>query len=261
MNPEDVSGKKLKTLFETGVNRLSLGVQSFNDDDLKFLEREHTAKESMAAVESALESGFKNISLDFIIGLNGNNRNILEKNFKTAFKYKIPHISSYILEGVEDKNRKIPSGNKQIAIYNLAVEILNSFGYKRYEVSNFCTNDKRSLHNMKYWTNKIYIGTGISSSGFENGIDYVNHSNLNNYYKDIDSGIIPVKTSEKINPVKRQIVTGLRLTEGISSNLLSHKKKEVEMLLSEKILIIKGGNISVSPDKFGILNEVILHLI
>lgn len=261
MNPEDVSREKLHGLKKAGINRLSIGVQSFNDKELNFLEREHGTVQSKFAVESVLESGFQNINLDFIIGLPGQDRNSLEENFETALKYNASHISTYILEGVKDKNRQIPDEGEQASTYNLSVEVLNSLGYVQYEVSNFCKNGQRSVHNMKYWTGKKYIGAGISASGFDGKTDYRNYSDLNSYYTAIDKGLLPIKKREIIDPVTRKIITGLRLTRGIDANTLLHKKEEVNLLLSENILIKEGRNISVSPSKLSVLNEVLLHLI
>lgn len=261
MNPEDVSEEKLAGYKSNGINRLSLGIQSFKEKDLLFLERNHSPALSKLAIESAIKAGFANINLDFIIGLPDQDRENLNDNFRTASEYNITHISAYILEGVKEKREGIPNEEEQIRSYNMTIGILNSFGFEQYEVSNFCRNNLRSEHNMKYWTGKSYIGAGISSSGFERGSDYRNYSDIESYFSMLDSGKLPIEKMEKIDPLKRKIATGLRLTEGIEAKAFENRKEETDLLISEKVLKKNRGNISVSPDKLSVLNEVLLRLI
>ena len=261
MNPEDVNGEKLKTLHEQGINRLSLGIQSFATADLTYLKRAHSREQSLTAVEEAQNAGFTSLNLDFIISLPDQDKKILEQNFLAARKYKIPHISAYILEGIKEKNE----GKKEQRdhdLYFFSRDLLASFGYRQYEVSNFARGKKsRSKHNLKYWQNKEYMGLGTGASGYEAGVDYKNTTSIKNYFAGIAAGRLPHVETGKLACDTRRIVMGLRLLEGIAASSFKNYPRELEMLLSGGLLLERSGRIAVHPDKILLLNEILGYFI
>ncbi len=262
LNPEEGNLKKFRSLAALGFNRISIGTQSFSENDLRYLERNHSACDSVAAVKNGLKAGFNNMNLDYIIGLPTQDKTSIENNFKILSDMDIPHISAYMLEGVRKFNGKEkPDDEHQVDLYYLSKNILLSYGYEHYEVSNFCKNRLYSKHNMKYWEGTSYSGFGVGASGFENGIDYRNFKSLETYFKQISEGNRPVEQKERTNPEKRRIITGLRLTGGIEIPAFRNYRNELVNLTKEQILIKKGNKISVNPLKITLLNEVLSYFI
>lgn len=258
VNPEDVSGNKLRFYRGIGINRLSIGVQSFSQNDLLYLKRDHSIKQSASSIEGALDTGFTNINVDFIIGLQCQKKKTLEDNFLIIKNYKIPHISAYILEGVKAKR---DAENRDKELYFFTRDYLMSLGYKHYEVSNFSKTGFASKHNLKYWNNKNYIGVGVSASGYENGRDYKNTDDLEEYIKKIEGNILPIKEVNKIVPAVRKIITGLRLLDGISITNFKFNQKELEFLLSNNLVIKNKNKIAVNPKKILLLDEILSYFI
>jgi oxygen-independent coproporphyrinogen-3 oxidase len=257
-NPEDLSKEKFRSLKSLGFNRLSIGVQSFVKEDLKYLCRNHNELQSERAIGEALESGFTNLNIDFIIGIPNQNTVSLDKNFSYLRKYKIPHISCYLLEIDEGYNST--SKNEQ-KLYHYTRNVLKSHGYIHYEVSNFCRPGFESLHNLKYWKNKDYIGIGLSASGYENDIDYKNVNAMNEYLMMISRNILPVKESQKFDQELRKIVVGLRLINGIPISNFTNFKKELELLISNDLLRKNNLNVYVNPQQILLLNEILINFL
>jgi len=256
VNPEDVTISKLEFYRKLGVNRLSIGTQSFMPEDLEYLKRPHTVRQSKEAVEMALNAGFSNISIDFITGLPTQTKKSLRENFSFLRGFDIPHVSAYILEEVEEGEEKDLRDNR---LYFLTRSILREYGYCQYEVSNFSKPGFFSRHNMKYWRNELYIGVGLSASGFENDMDYKNAAVFAEYFEKIERGILPHAEENGVNKNLRQIVVGLRLIEGIPAHCFDSYAQEVEFLLANKVLIRKGENIGLNPRKLLLLNEVLTY--
>lgn len=254
VNPEDVSLETLHFLKESGINRLSIGTQSFVQPDLDFLKRTHSASQSLAAVSLALKSGFTNINIDFIIHLPRQTRQNLSLNFALLREYRVPHVSAYILEDV-----KGIENNEDTELYFFTREQLALLGYEHYEVSNYCLPRCFSRHNMKYWTNAQYIGVGLSASGFENGLDYKNTTSFPRYYSLIEAGQKPRVEINQPNAALRKIITGLRLVAGIPVSSFQYYPEETTFLLNNGILVEKNGNIAVHPDKILLLNEILSY--
>jgi oxygen-independent coproporphyrinogen-3 oxidase len=245
-NPEDIGKQQLKAFQGLGVNRLSIGVQSF-------LKRTHSATQAELAVELAREAGFANISIDLIIGLESQTAKSMELNFRAIEKFKPAHISVYILEGVP---RPI-SDDRDARLYFQARQALIDLGYEHYEVSNFCRPGKASQHNLKYWCNQPYVGIGASAAGYMDGIDYRNFSNLEKYHIALQSGKMPQARIGQMDPAKRRIITGLRLLDGIPASAFNLFSTSTDFLLSEGFLVRRGRNIAVPPEKILLLNEIL----
>jgi oxygen-independent coproporphyrinogen III oxidase len=256
-NPEDLSLPLLKGFRSAGINRLSIGAQSFRERDLRFLKRTHGAAQGALAVELALDAGFTNISLDLIIGLETQTTGSMELNFRRIEKFKPAHVSVYILEGVP---RPI-ADERDARLYFQARRSLLDLGYRHYEVSNFCRPGKASRHNLKYWLNEPYIGLGPAAAGFLAGVDYRNCSDLKKYGAAVDGGKLPLVRTGQMDPALRRIITGLRLLDGIPGSAFKSFSAPTDFLLSEGFLIRRGINIAVSPEKILLLNEILGYFV
>ena len=182
INPETVDEKYLADLRRIGVNRLSIGVQDFNDDILKIIGRGHTSQTAIDAVKTAQNVGFDNISIDLIYGLPSQTLKGFETSLNKAFELNIQHISLYGLK-IENgcyfyKNppKNLPDDDAQAKYYLKAIEFCKQNGFEHYEISNFAIKGFESKHNLNYWNNENYYGFGLSASGYERNIRYYNET-------------------------------------------------------------------------------------
>lgn len=262
INPEECSPEKLLFLKGMGFNRISIGVQSFSDEDLNYLSRNHNGDQSLEAVKMAVRTGFVSVSTDLIIGLPDQKAETLEENIKIISSLGVDHISAYLLEGVREYGgRKFPDADRQSYLYNIFREKAPEKGFEQYEISSFCHEGNYSKHNMNYWNGGGYIGAGLSASGYENGVDYKNYSTLKNYYKSIENMKFPVEEIEKNDQVKRSLVTGLRLTNGIEKWKVKPYTKKIRELIEEGFLEETEDYFSVAPSRMVVLNEILSYLI
>lgn len=197
-NPDSVTLRDLKTLFRAGFNRISIGVQSDNDEQLKSLGRPHNFKQAKDAVEMAREAGFENVTIDLMYGLPNQTRRGWAMTLRNVLDLKPDHVSCYGLK-VEKGTplyeyqdcANLPDDDMQADMYLYAVETLNSFGYKQYEISNFAKEGYDSRHNMKYWMGDEYMGFGASASSDFGGKRYTYISMVREYIDAIlQSGVV-----------------------------------------------------------------------
>jgi len=257
-NPEDVSKNKLRFWKELGINRLSIGTQSFVQEDLNYLERTHDVRQSLKAIENALKTGFSNINTDFIISLPTQTRETLTDNFSVLKNYNILHVSAYLLEEVEESEEKSLRDND---LYFFTRDFLSQLGYVHYEVSNFSRAGFPSRHNLKYWKNESYIGVGLSAAGYENEVDYKNTIDFDEYFEKINQGKLPQVEIDASDANVRAIVMGLRLLEGISIDYFNDCREELEFLLTNGFLVRGDCRIAVNPGKLLLLNEILTYLL
>lgn len=256
-NPEDLSLPLLKGYRATGVNRLSIGAQSFQERDLRFLKRTHSAAQGALAMEMARDAGFSNISIDLIIGLATQTPASLELNFRRIEEFKPAHVSVYILEGVP----RPAADERDARLYFQARQSLLELGYRHYEVSNFCRPGRASRHNLKYWRDQPYIGLGPGAAGFPAGMDQRNCSDLKKYGAAVAAGKLPLLRTRQMDPALRRIITGLRLLDGIPAPAFKSFSAPTGFLLSEGFLIRLGDKIAVPPEKILLLNEILGYFI
>jgi len=221
-NPGTVDERKLRAFKSIGVNRLSLGVQSFHDDELQFLSRIHSAEEAKQCIRLAQRTGFDNISLDFIFGLPNQSLERWQDTLQQAISFEPKHISTYSLiveEGTPlyamvRKNKVKPlSVEADAAMYEWTIDFLTSKGYEHYEVSNFALPGYRSRHNSNYWNHTNYIGFGPSAHSFWNGKRWWNYSSLKVYCDDMLNCRSAIAGSEELGIetlVSEFIFLGLR---------------------------------------------------
>lgn len=228
-NPDDVDIEKLKLWKKIGVNRLSIGVQSFNDKDLKWMNRAHNSKMAIDSLDKINEIGFLT-TLDLIYGLPNASTKEWKDNILKALEFKPDHISAYcltvepktLLHHQVEKNRiNIPTEDEQNTQFKLLIELLKTNGYTQYEISNFARDDKFAVHNSNYWLGKPYLGIGPSAHSFDgkfkrrwnvaNNSKYIKSINESKTYWDEEN----LNNSERANEI---ILTRLRTIWGVDLN-------------------------------------------
>jgi oxygen-independent coproporphyrinogen-3 oxidase len=224
-NPEDLSNEKLSFFSEQGINRLSIGVQSLDDETLIRLNRIHLSGEALTSISRARNAGYKNISVDLIFGIPGRSKTILENDIHKILELKPEHISIYGLTiepktvfGIQHKRGNfIPvSDDQQADEFELIGDLLEQSGYRQYEVSNFSLPGFESVHNSNYWKQKHYLGIGPGAHSFNGYSRQFNVSNNALYEKSIAGNKIPFETEilTRSNKINEYIMTSLRTAEG-----------------------------------------------
>jgi len=225
-NPDDLTFEKIKELAKTPINRLSIGIQSFFDDDLKFMNRAHSAEESKKCLSEATKY-FDNITIDLIYGVPNMSNEKWLSNLKQAFDFNIPHISAYALT-VEEKTvlhkliekGKVPPVDENLALkhYNILVKETEKQGYVNYEISNFGKLAYFSRHNTSYWLGEKYLGIGPSAHSYNGFERSWNVSNNTKYINALLADELPSEKEQltEINRFNEYIMTGLRTIWGVS---------------------------------------------
>ncbi|MCF2487270.1 radical SAM family heme chaperone HemW [Dyadobacter sp. CY347] len=233
-NPDDLQREKLQQFYNAGINRLSIGIQSFHEPHLKFLNRIHSAYEGEICVRTAQEIGIHNISIDLIYAIPAPDHSILMQDMQKAFALDIAHISAYCLTiepqtafGSWLKKKKIKPIDEEYAAqqFELLVKTLAENGYEQYEISNFARDEHYSMHNSSYWKQRPYLGVGPSAHSY-NGISReYNVANNARYVEAIQKQIIPatVETLSPADQTNEYLLTGLRTKWGVN-------KEKLEML-------------------------------
>ena len=227
VNPDTTKLEELKLLRAEGVNRLSIGVQSANNDILKIIGRRHNFRQAEIAVDTAREAGFENVSLDLIYGLPSQTRGDWADTLSRALELHPEHLSCYGLKLEEGTpmyrsylgSPLIPDEDEQADMYSYAAELLERYGYKQYEISNFCAPGYESRHNMKYWTLEDYMGFGPGAHSCVGNLRYSYVRDLKQYIAGVGRGVSIVDEYETIEPLERAveyIMLGMRTAHGIS---------------------------------------------
>lgn len=235
MNPGTVDREKLLLLQQAGVNRLSVGVQSFDDHCLQKIGRIHTAQDAVNTIELAHNLGFGNISLDLIYGLPQQDREILTKSVERALTLPVQHISIYGLQLEEGTafQRMADMGKLHLPIdelvevmYGYIVEKLPEAGYQRYEISNYALPGYESKHNLSYWQDVDYLGLGSGAHSYWQGTRYENPSSIDDYISALEAGRLPATLEEQVDRqahMEEYCFLGLRTAAGIDKNLFQQK--------------------------------------
>lgn len=242
-NPGTVNKAYLKELRQLGINRLSLGVQTFNDQHLKTLGRIHDSKQIFEAVEDARAAGFDNLNLDLIFALPDQTLEDWKSDLKTAASLKPEHLSTYNLQ-IEEGTPLFNSGHKineelDGEMYEYSIDTLTANGYQHYEISNFTRPGKECRHNINYWKNGDYIGIGAGAHSHFNGKRWANTESINEY---IDCGTRDLEDSSATDT----IFMGLRLLEGLPIEMFQGQDSKVDPLLEDGLLIRNNGHLKLS---------------
>lgn len=253
-NPDDITPEYMSALRALPFNRISMGVQSFNPEDLRFLNRRHDREQAISAVNLCKEKGMTNISIDLIYGLPGQTRQAWEANLEEAIRLDIPHLSAYHLiyeEGTAlykllEVGKVSPiEEDLSVTLFSTLIDKLTDAGYLHYEISNFARSEHFSRHNSSYWTGKKYLGLGPSAHSYNGTKREWNKSSLPLYLKGIETGIPDIET-EALNLHTRYndyIITGLRTMWGINLNDIQtvFGKELYDYCLSQAASPIKQG--------------------
>ncbi|MBE6139019.1 MAG: radical SAM family heme chaperone HemW [Firmicutes bacterium] len=270
-NIENITKDKLKLLYDNGVNRLSIGIQTFNEKYLTFLNRNHTKQEIIEKINLAKEIGFKNINIDLIYGLPNQTLEELNEDIEEFLKLNITHISTYSL--IIEPNTKIYINNYNnidedidFEMYKLICNKLKDNGYNHYEISNFSKVGYESKHNLTYWNNNEYYGFGLGASGYIDNIRYENTRSFNRYL----SGEY-VKESHKLDLneiIENEFILGLRKINGINKEIFKNKYNKdiknievVNKLLECNNLLEDEKNIYINPDYIYVSNDILVEFI
>lgn len=228
INPETVNEAYISALNKIGINRLSIGCQSFDDEILKNIGRIHNSEQVKNIVKLAQKYNFNNISLDFIYGLPNQTRESFTNDLKTAINLGIQHISLYglkIEEGCYFYNnppQNIADNDTQADMYLDAINILKQAGFEHYEISNFSRQGFNSKHNLNYWENNEYYGFGVAAHGYLEGIRYSNNCNLEEYIKcPLQTEFEHLETYEE--QLEEEIFLGLRKCSGLNISHIDAK--------------------------------------
>lgn len=229
-NPDDINEQRLRHWKTLGINRLSIGIQSFEDEDLKWMNRAHNAADSLNAITMAQQAGY-NLTVDLMYGLPNQDLERWKKQLSTVLNFNISHISSYCLTIEERTALKRYVDTKQLVIpdeelvakqFDWLVNTLEKNGFEHYEISNFALPNAHAIHNSNYWNGKPYIGIGPSAHGFNGEERYWNIANNSAYIKSLKQEILP-QTIEKLtkeNKFNEMIMTGLRTQWGVDFSAL-----------------------------------------
>lgn len=280
-NPNSLTLEKLKVYKNFGINRISLGVQSFDDVVLKKIGRDHNKEIVLKDIENIRKAGFDNLSLDMILNLPGGNFSSIKKDLDLIKKIKPEHLSYYslILEkgsyfyNLYKKDKlKLMDDDLERDIFSYIEEYLKIMGLNRYEISNFSKKGFESYHNKKYWSEGGYLAFGLGASGFLSNVRYNNVKNFVKYEKLINEEKYPIEEKEFISEDEREkeyIIFKLRETEGI--NLKEYKKLFGKSILEKYSKIIEkyyklgyfdiGENLKFTHKGFDLSNEFYIEII
>lgn len=264
-NPDDINIDKLKQWKEMGINRLSIGVQSFFDHHLKWMNRAHNASEADFAILTASEMGFE-LSIDLIFGIPGSTAEEWAHNLEKATSYNIQHLSCYGLTLEDNTPWKKLIGTKQYPLpsdelaseqFTYAMEFLAKKGWVHYEISNYCRPGFVARHNTAYWQGKPYIGLGPSAHSFDGGSRSWNIADINAYMSALNEGNLPEEReilgiSEKHN---EYIMTGLRTQWGVDIEVIKGFVTDTREFLEKAEHYIAQGKMREEAGKYTLSNE------
>jgi oxygen-independent coproporphyrinogen III oxidase len=276
-NPGSISQNYLEELRSAGLNRLSFGVQSFDDDELRMIGRTHSAEEAREAVRTARAAGFANVSIDLIAGLPEQKMETWRRNLEEAFALAPDHLSVYLLELYKDAPllHRINRGELRAVDDELTVEMYFALvdeaerrGFEHYEISNWARPGFESRHNLKYWTGAPYWAFGISAAGYDGLARWSNTRNIHEYLDKVESSQTPVAERTELDDEDRQsenLFLRLRLKDGVDLdehlrrfgvNALERYRDEIERLREAGLVELGENRLKISRAGAVLANEV-----
>lgn len=281
VNPDDVTADYIQQAKSLGINRVSMGVQSFSDEDLRFINRRHTAKQATYAIHIIKKAGIDNISIDLIYGIPGQNIEIWKNNVDTAISLSVQHISAYTLMYEEGTRLSVMRSLGKItevdddvvaAMYDYLVAQLKSNGYTHYEISNFALPAFHSRHNSSYWNLTPYLGLGVAAHCFDGTVRRYNPSNLKKYLDALGEGklCVEVENITKSEKYDEYVMLRLRTADGIDADELTHRFGEeyyqffiekAKQLVSEGSLINENGRYYIPENHIMISDNITCDLL
>lgn len=271
VNPNDINDDLLDDIVAGGINRVSIGVESFDSANLKILEREIDYEDLEQKLELIRRRGITNINLDLMYAIPNEKLSTLKQDIKKLIKLNPTHISTYSL--ILEDHTKLKNNNIELVdedldrkMYDLICEKLKKEGYIHYEVSNFAKVGYESVHNLNYWNNGEYYGFGLGASGYKDAFRYTNTKNLHEYiegkYKQ-ESYLLTYK-----DQMDNELMLGFRKLKGINVDDFYNKYGQniqdiypVKELINSKELFYKNGYLFINPTKIYVMNEILIKLI
>ena len=279
-NPADLNQSYLESIREIGINRINIGVQSFDQGVLDFLGRRHSVKQAIAAIEASRKAGFHNIGLDLIYGVPGQTIDAWLDTLQRVVAFSLEHLSCYQLT-LEPKTPlgkryhagefSIPGEDLQYEFFMKTSQFLEDAGYIHYEVSNFARGTElASRHNQKYWDHSPYLGLGPAAHSFQNNRRWWNYRSVDQYLAAINAGNPPVEETEILTMEQLQLEAlylGLRTKKGVGFedfknryqyDLFTEKKKMLDKLQEEGLIFIREGHLYPAPTGFAVADSLSL---
>ena len=267
-NPDDISAETLAEWKSAGINRLSIGIQSFKEADLQWMNRAHNAAEALHCIELAKAAGFQNFSIDLIYGTPGLTDEEWENNVQTIIALGVPHIACYALtvepgtalkKMIDVKKKVDVNSDDQARQFLLLMKWMAAAGYEHYEISNFARPGYRSRHNSSYWKAARYLGIGPSAHSFTGTSRKWNISNNSLYIQSIKNNLIPFEEEilTETQQLNEYIMTSLRTIEGLDLKFIEERfslKEKQRIEAESKIYLVRGMMIKTDK-KFILTNE------
>src|SRR6266699_1289392 len=290
-DPETITPEKAAAWLAAGINRISLGAQSFHDAELKPAGRMHRREDIFSAIECLRSTGFANISLDLIAGLPHQTASSWQESVEEALRLRPEHISIYLFEidegsrlgrellsgGARYSATAVPSDDAMAESYEFACERLNRAGYDHYEISNWALPGFRSRHNLKYWRREPYLGFGAGAHSFDGRLRWTNAHDPAAYAAAIEQGRLPIEQLEEVTPkqaLDEELFLGLRQLEGIDlarieaqygSQFNAHFKAtigaRIDELRAQGFVERAGTRVRLAPARLAVSNEVFVALL
>ena len=280
VNPDDVHVDYIRFLRSIGVNRVSMGVQSFRDEDLRLINRRHHAAQAISAVEAISAAGIENISIDLIYGIPGQSQEDWKKNVEKAISLKVNHISAYSLmyehgtrlSTMRDKGLVEEVAEESVAaMYDILVRELHHAGYQHYEISNFCLPGYHSRHNSSYWNLTPYLGLGVAAHSYDGAVRRYNPSHLQDYLQAMKSHQ-PFAKAERCTESERYdeyVMLRLRTASGLGIEALKEMFspkfsdffiRKAKVLLAQGLLCEAEGNVFIPEHRVMVTDMITCEL-
>lgn len=257
-NPRHVDEETLARWRSLGVNRLSIGVQSFLDEDLAALGRDHDARRAEKAVREAAGAGYQHLSVDILAAVKGQSWSRLQDSLSLAVSLPIDHLSLYILE----KPGLAEADDEKVAVlYERSCRFVGQSGFKQYEISNFARSGGQSRHNRLYWRNGTYYGFGAVASGYDGVCEYRNEASIGKYMQKSMAGLPLVARKEYPDAQKRRLVTGLRLRAGLPETAFGTMRATSGQMKADGFLESRLGRIRIAERHILHTNSILAELI
>ena len=278
-NPATIKLETLQEIRSAGYNRISIGVQSFDEKELQLLERVHNEEEIHSTVHRARAANFKNLSMDLMFALPDQTIEKWQSHLKQAIAKNPDHLSTYNLTiepataffKLHEKGKLcLPHEDIQLEMYKITIQALEDAGYTQYEISNFSKPGMESQHNINYWNNGEYLGVGAGASSYLNGERFKNVNLPSIYIREIETKSNAIDTRERLEPLQAMgetLMLGLRLLKGISIDVFENRfqvsfqkvyGKAVESLLNQELITFNQNRIALSRKGLFLADSVIL---
>jgi oxygen-independent coproporphyrinogen-3 oxidase len=282
-DPETITAEKAWAWIDAGFNRISLGVQSFNDGELQAAGRMHRRADIFSAITKLHDAGFSNISLDLIAGLPHQTRESWEESVAHVLQIRPEHLSIYMLE-IDEGSRlgaesiaggrrysaaEIPADDSIADFYDSASTRLAAEGYEHYEISSWALPGMRSRHNSKYWQRKPYLGFGAGAHSFDGAKRWANIHDSARYVACVEQGTSPreqIETVSTAQALEEELFLGLRQLDGIDLERIEREynvnlRNRIAPLAEQGFLQLIGGRLRLAPDRLAISNDVFVELL